>query len=321
MRIILFEKGIPIQYNNNEKNIETVFGLNEDNSIIQGFTFSEYLKCNINIPPDTTVEYLENGYLFYSFRYQISYAHFMTQTVPLLSDYINNYSNYKLLVPKHHYNILHKELFKYTNISNDNIILLESNTIYNINNFARRIPHEDTFMITHTKLYIYNLIRNNLHIEPNYSPKRKVYLKRDGAASTEYGNSETGVIRKINNEDELINTLSLLGFEIITFGTKTFEEKKLALSNCQIIISQIGANCMNFIFGNAPKHILLLSNTNPLGETYYVDLMSLLNGQHIKYKLLKYNPSGDKDPTNIWNDAYTINIQDVVEYIKLLNYS
>ena len=193
--------------------------------------------------------------------------------------------------------------------------------IYNINNFARRIPHEDTFMITNTKLFIYNLIRNNLHIEPNYSPKRRVYLKRDGTSNIEYGNSETGMLRKINNEDEIINTLSLLGFEIITFGTKTFEEKKMALCNCEIIISQIGANCMNFIFGNAPKHILLLSNTNPLGETYYVELMSLLNGQNIQYKLLKYNPSGDRDPTNIWNDAYTINIQDIVDYINLLNYS
>lgn len=316
MRIIVFEEGIPIKYNNNERNIETVFGLNENNTIIQGFTFPCNLSCDINVPYDTVMEHLDTGYLFYSFRYQISFAHFMTQTVPLLTDYINNYPDYKLLVPKHHYNILHKEILKYTNIPDDRIKLLESNKIYSIKKFARRIPHEETFTITNNKLFIYDTIRQNLNIQPSCTPKRKVYLKRDGVSNTNYGNSETGIIRKVNNEDELVNTLSSLGFEIITLGTKSFEEKKQALSDCQIIISQLGANCMNLIFGNAPNHVLLLSNRSPIGENFYVKLMSKLNNQGIGYKLLMFNSSGDKDTTNRWNDAYSVNIKDIVEHIK-----
>jgi hypothetical protein len=46
MRLFCIEDGIPIRYNQNEMNIETVFSLQDDNAIQQMFTFQTYIHTN-----------------------------------------------------------------------------------------------------------------------------------------------------------------------------------------------------------------------------------------------------------------------------------
>jgi hypothetical protein len=73
-------------------------------------------------------------------------------------------------------------------------------------------------------LQIYNKIREPLNIKQNV-PLRNVYLKRDGVPNNIFGNSETGILRQIFNEDMLIERLKSLGFEIIVLGNKNILEK------------------------------------------------------------------------------------------------
>ena len=126
MKLLYIEDEMTIIHNRCETSMENIFGLDEQNNIIQGFTFPTDITIVDKTKFDETVnnskkQYLENGFLFYSFSYQISFAHYMTQTVPKLYEYINNYSNYKLLNPNNSYNKLCKDILQKLNINIENI--------------------------------------------------------------------------------------------------------------------------------------------------------------------------------------------------------
>ena len=195
---------------------------------------------------------------------------------------------------------------------------MKSNTIYNIETFYTTnkydcIPSD----FTKDHLDCFSLIRSNIPVMPS-TYKRRIYLKKDGRALHEYGNSETGEIRKILNEDILISELVKLDFVIVTLGDKLIKEKYELLKDAEYLITQIGANCMNLIFSNAPKNIFLLSNDVIFGEYWYSQLCSALNNEAIINTKLFYNKSHiyNADPTNQWNNPFYVNIPDILSHIK-----
>jgi capsular polysaccharide biosynthesis protein len=321
MKICYLENGIKINYNHNETNIETIFSLTQENNIIQGFTFPCDIFVNkdefdANIQKCKTI-ILENGFLFYSFRYEISFAHYMTQTVPKLYEYINTYRNYKLLIPKNKYNNLCKDILQMLNISNENIYILEDKTIYIINDYATsNTYHAPPGNFTSNHLWIYKKIREPLNIVENMNPYKRIYLKRDGISNIHFGNSETGIKRQIINENELIHNLIKMNFEIVHLGDKYINEKKQILENSKIIITSLGANCLNLIFSNAPKNIIILSNHNNFGYQYYTSLSEQLNNEQINCKFIQYNTLYNNDNLNQWNGCFSVNIDEINDCIK-----
>jgi capsular polysaccharide biosynthesis protein len=325
MKLFVIKDGIEINYNKNEKFIETVFGLDDNNKLIQKAIFPteiyfdniKFYKFIDNALEHNNIEQIDHGFLLYSFAYQISYGHFMTQTIPKLYDYLNNYKNFKLLIPENHYNNLYKDIINILNIDNNNVYILKSYTIYNILNYTTGKFYEVLSNINEYN-WIYTQLRNGLMIKkPEY--RRYVYLKKDGMANNNYNNNETGIIRKILNEDELIDKLKTYNFEIITLGDKLLKEKAKLLEDIDILITQNGANCMNFIFSNGPKNIIILSNNTPIGVDFYLNYCEILNNTKINHLLLTY-PSDPKynDITNRWNNAFTVNIQQIENIINSL---
>jgi capsular polysaccharide biosynthesis protein len=323
MKIVSISEGIPITYNTSEINIETIFGLDENDKLIQHFTFDVHLDVNNEIFENkikkcylNDIKYIENGFLFYSFSYQVAFCHYMTQTVPKLYEYLElqNYINYKLLIPKNTYNNLCKDILQCMNINN--IEIMEDNTIYIIDNFVKSnkyLAPPDNYSASH--LYVYKKIRESLYIHPNSDAYKKIYIKRDGKPNIDYGNNETGIKRQLLNEEELIENLLKMDFQIITLGNKSLFEKKILLEDSKIIITPLGANCMNFIFSNAPKNILLLSNNENFGEEYYINLCSELNNEIINYKILRYS-SILSDSLNKWNASFSVNIEEIKTCIE-----
>lgn len=320
MKLLVLKDGISIQYNQNEHNIETVFSLDTMNKIIQHFTF----QCHIHYDPIileqvimniTNTTDISHGFLFYSFRYQISFHHFLMQTLPLLDSYLKSYPTYTLLIPKHHYTIFVKDILSLLSIQN--ILLLEDHTIYNIAEFADRNWLNDSCLEMHpTRYSIFNLVRQQLNILPNTAPSRKIYLKKDGIVNPNFGNSETGILRKILNEDALIDQLKMDGFEIIHLGDKLLHEKKALLENAHIIVTQLGANCMNLLFTNAPKHLLFLSNATAFGKDFFCSISQIYNNTPIHTHTLIYpNDPVHFDPTNSMNAAFTVSIEEITNYV------
>ena len=322
MKLLYLEDGMTINHNRCETNMETIFGLDEQNNIIQGFTFQTHVTIVYKHNFDENVNnskkiFLENGFLFYSFRYQISFAHYMTQTVPKLYEYINNYSNYKLLIPNSSYNKLCKDILQNLNINTENIIVLQDKTMYIVNDYiTSKLYNSPPDNFTSNHLWIYHKIREPLNIIKNNQPYKKIYIKRDGISNSDFGNSETGIKRQIINENELIERLIKMDFQIVHLGDKLLSEKKHILENSKILITALGANCLNIIFSNAPKNMIILSNNQNFGYEYYINLCQALNNEKINPVLFKYSSLYNNDNLNQWNGSFCVDIDKLCDYVK-----
>lgn len=320
MKLLYVRDGIRIQYNQNETTDEYIFGIDDCNNIIQNVTFSNNItpsnsiKEHINNPKHAEIE---NGFLFYSFAYQKSYCHYLTQTVPKLHDYLQSYPEHKLLIPSHTYNNLCRDILQLCNINGERIVIMENETIYTINNYAGKVDyHAPPSGLTQAHVSVYNRIRNNLRIKPNTNPHRLIYMKRDNAPDSLYGNDETGIKRQITNEKQLIQELEKMNFEIVTLGNKSLQEKHNLLRDAKIIITPLGANCMNLIFTNAPKHLLMLSNENNFGDEYYANASSRLNNTSIRYKCNRFRSLYNDDKLNQWNSSFDVDIPVLLTEIR-----
>ena len=313
-----------------------VFGIEDNGNIIENLTWpNNHLKVshsqkeqleNIinNSEQKNNSISINNGYLFYSTPSQIVWAHFLYQTATKLYEYINNFNHYVLLVPKREYNSTHKEIFKIFNITN--FILLEDDTVYNISSFNKG-NYIDS-VITNEFIWLIKNIRSYLQIPNNINPYRKIYIKRDNIITFDNDSNEIKKhkqqmdLRKILNENELIDRLVEQGFEIITFSSKTFEEKKEALLNVKIVISGMGANCINLFLSNFPQKLILFGHNrmNFLFDSYYMNIFKIINSDNTQYFWETSPVVNENECIKISSDPcarpYYVNINKILELIS-----
>ncbi|TVU53450.1 MAG: tetratricopeptide repeat protein [Arthrospira sp. PLM2.Bin9] len=86
------------------------------------------------------------------------------------------------------------------------------------------------------------LVDDNFH---NYS--RKIYLSRANA-----------YIRKVINEQELIDVLKPLGFEVVYLDNMSVKEQALCLHHAEVVISAHGAGLTNLVFCEAGTKVIEL---------------------------------------------------------------
>jgi capsular polysaccharide biosynthesis protein len=319
IQLIHFESGVEVDYNNSEKNPEWVFAFDSSNNFLQKFTypcdiFSEEISSMLQKTKDTIIVE-EDSFLYYSFWYQNSFSHYMCQNLPKLLYY--NRTD-RLVIPKSTYTILCKDILELLNIENDRLLILEDNIKYIFKNL-KTTHHEyhGPGGLIHNDMYsICELLRKNLNITGNLTT-RNVYLKRDGVVNIEFGNGEVGHYRKIVNETEIISYLETQGFEIIHLGDKTIREKCELLKDINILITPLGANCMNLIFSNCPKNILMLSNDRPIGPEYFINLCNALNNCSVNSRVITYPSINlNEDPKNSTNSPFRVDLSDIINYIE-----
>ena len=311
MRIFVYKQGIPVSFRNypNQRDYETIVGLRNDNTPIENFTFKGvvYNRSELDkLVSTAAVKGIAYGYLFYSFKYQVSYHHFMASTAPMIKDYLDNYPTYKLLIPEHCYNALYKDLCQLFSITDDRIVILQDKCIYQVMNFAERTWDDSAFDLTPQRLDVFRHLRDAVGVT-NATPKtRRVYIQRDRTGNDVFNNANTGAYRLIVNEDDLIAKLKDVGFEIVTLGNKTLREKKEILDGANTIVTPLGANCFNLLF-STPAHVVFLSNTSCLGHEFYTRILTLFN--QCTVEILRFSDIRDKcDPQNQWNSPFEVDI-------------
>ena len=180
MKLVYFDDGHKFYCNNVETFREYVYAVDNNNNLIQKAIFPCDIQLDINLN-DIISNYktinIDKGYLLYSFAYEISFGHYIGQTIPKLYEYMEKYSDYKLIIPKNRYHNICKEILNLVNIDFSQIEILEEGYIYNIENYIN-IPNFNCVpdMYTPTHINIYNKIREPLLITENKSPNRNVYL-------------------------------------------------------------------------------------------------------------------------------------------------
>lgn len=324
MNVLVVKKGISVIFNDHPGQVdnETIIALDSAKRYINNFSFKniqyDEIQLNeiLNGINETTTSEVENGFLFYSFKYQISYQHFMSSTLPLIKTFLERYPTYNLLVPEHYYNVLHEEIFNLFSINKDQIIFLKDKQMYKIKNLAERNWNINAFEIDDTRLSVYNHIRTKLDIKNSELKQKKIYIQRDTIENEKFNNSNTGKYRKIINESQLIEILKSLGFEIVTLGDKTLREKRDILEGAKIVITALGANCFNFILASCPENIYLLSNSSRLGLEYYSNLIKIFNNESNVRTFIYPNILEECDPTNQWNSPFNVNIKEILDTLE-----
>lgn len=300
-----------------EHSEQFIFAYDSSQSLIQNFTFGQRILSGIpNILEIPKVHIEEDSFLFYSHAHQKSFTHYMVQCAPKIHDYLRNPSR-RFVIPISTYNSLCKELVEIFEIDQSRILLLEDNKIYNFRSLFHVKGHEWQDTVTERLLFVIKKIRTCYDYKSSIKDK-KLYIKRDGIKNLSTGNDETGITRKIVNERELIELLLKNGFEIVELGNKSFREKCDLLGNSKVIITQVGANCMNLAFSSAPEHLLLLSNRTPIWNKFYVELCSSVNEMiEINTKLFQYSSvDNNADPTNSTNGPFIVDLEHVSQYLK-----
>ena len=118
----------------------------------------------------------------------------------------------------------------------------------------------------------------------------RVFLQRETSSAPEYndafsgsGNSpHFGSWRRVANEDEVIRTMAREGFSAVQLGRSTLAEKVQALQHAQYIVTPLGANALNLLFGHQAAAWLFLDP--PHMEQHHVsqenDSYAYLYGAH-----------------------------------------
>ena len=322
--IVHLEKGLDVSFNGNETNREVVFSFDSNKKFIQKFTYPVDI-CSPTIEhtlenTNSKVYVREKCFFYYSFYFQISYAHYLTQCLPKLKYYLSDPSK-TLVIPRSTYTKLCKNIFDLIGLNGAKLLILEDNVEY-IFDDIQTIEHiGDEWegvggKVNNAGVDMYAKIRDSLKLSSNENPHRTVYLKRDGKSNTSYGNGEVGVLRRIDNEDELVNLLIENGFEIIELGNKSIEEKSECLRDIHTVITQLGANCMNLIFSNSIKNVLLLSNDSPVGQDYYFDIIDKVNPiQSNKLMITSISSTIHADPKNETNNPFSMDLNKIQKYL------
>jgi capsular polysaccharide biosynthesis protein len=314
---------VPITCINGEKNFENVFILNANNNNINGITYSCPLSFDSGIIKKTLdnaiVRNVENVCLFYSFMYQIAFGHFTEQCLPKIKFYLRlkeAIKGLKLCIPKKRYNLITNDIMRMLNICEDDIIILDHDTVICAENLYYN--NYECADFNADKIETFNLIREKLLLSANTKFNRNVYIKRNTENIVNNDCYNIGKTRQIVNEDQLISALQKLNFEIITLGERDIYEKKNLLSNINILITQTGGTMYNLIFANTPKSVIFLSNNSPLHVDYIRDLLPRLNfytsGSVTTFKYGSYIYKCDI--TNVMNDPFIVNIDQVINYCK-----
>jgi capsular polysaccharide biosynthesis protein len=318
IKLVHIKNGIDIVHNTSEQNKEVLFGFNDQNNFIQGLTYPTNMYFDMDVLNKNNREIINiknKSFLYYSFNYQISFAHYMTQCLPKLKTFIEN-DDMLLVIPESTYNETCKDILNILNININKILIVKDDVEYRFDELYVVEHIGDQWggpgNINEDGVKVCELIRKNLNIFPTNKPYRKVYLKRDGAPNTTHGNGEVGITRKILNEEKLIDFLKNNEFEIIELGSKSINDKKEALKDIKILITQLGANCMNLIFSNNIENSIFLSNDRPIAEAFYINMFNRLSNNKNNHHNLYYKSEDiNADPKNGWNSPFIVNVNDI----------
>ena len=100
-------------------------------------------------------------------------------------------------------------------------------------------------------------------------PKKKLYLGR-----TETNTSGRG--RYIENLPEVLKMLELEGFEFVSAGELSLSQKHDLFSNTDIVVTEIGANCLNILMSSGIKKFIQIGHRR-WQKTFYSDIFEILN--------------------------------------------
>lgn len=234
-----------------------------------GMTFTS--KINDIEKCDNNINY-ENTPLFFFIYNTDNYFHFLYDTLPYLISYMylkKTIPTLKLLMqyPNEQRSTFYPfvlELLELIDIHKDDIILVNSNTIYKEVYISTSYTHDiDSNLPPRKEIFsFYKLFVEKVKQTQKETPK-KIYVSRRTWLHNDFNNIGTNYTmkRRMVNEDEYVDYLIKKGYKEVLTEKLTTIEKILYFSNATHVIGAIGGGISNVLF--SPKTTKLEAIVSP----------------------------------------------------------
>jgi capsular polysaccharide biosynthesis protein len=278
--------------------------------------FYDYDSFELNDEHTAEIK-VEKAYFAYHMWHR-NFFHFMTELFPNIYYYKTNLldKGYKLILARR--NNLIDECLKIMSIPDDAVIQLYSNrkTCFSVSVFDY-LEIEIPYTSTPLQLDAFTELQNFFKNESCKNSPKKLYMSREDVKNEDFNNSANAASRKILNEKEILDDLKKNGYEVHTFGEKTFKEKAALLSNTETIIAPYGGNLLNCCLARGLKQLVIITKREHLAcnQVYYNFIKNLLPGVEVIFHFGTQLKS-ESNPVHSCLIPYSVDIND---FKNLLN--
>ncbi len=276
--ISLYYPNVLLNYNNNslvlpllERTMSLGTGTIYERS---GMTFTtknnDITNCNDIENGDNDIKNCENTPIFFFIYNTDNYFHFLYDTLPYLISYMDlkkTIPNLKLLMqyPNEQRSTFYPfvlELLELIDIHKDDIIIVNSNTIYKEMYISTSYTHDiDSNLPPRKEIYSFykifvdnasNMYKNQQQSQPHQETPKKIYVSRRTWLHNDFNNIGTNYTtkRRMVNEDEYVDYLIKKGYKEVLTEKLTTIEKILYFSNATHVIGAIGGGISNVLFSH-----------------------------------------------------------------------
>jgi hypothetical protein len=223
-----------------------------------------FFKKNINKKITNTEK---NPVFFFCFNFD-NYFHFIYDTLPYLISYFElkkEIKELKLLVSNTNFLKFVSETFILLDINKDDFIEISNNTIYTEIYYSDSLTHGiDSNLPPHKKSKeIYQkLIEESKKRTSIQSTPKYMYISRRTWLHNNLENIGTDYTsrRKLTNETELTEFLTLNNFEEIFTENLSMSDKIIYFNNVDILIGPIGGGLVNCLFCNENCKLIVINS-------------------------------------------------------------
>ena len=303
------------------KNID-ILALTKDNEAIEELHLGRdrsflYREIIPNIQETNKNYFIEKTYVVYG-SWSSSFYHFVMELLPNIYYYKQNLLplGYKIIVPP--YNNVIAESLKLYDIPEDKIIYIEENAIYNIKEASYSTPlynMGDFISQINAFKQLRHKVLENISNTSNLDINKRLYITRHDVMSGSWNNTAHGATRTIDNEEDIINYLSLNKYDVCSVGSKTFIEKAELLQNTKIVISPYGGNIFNCIFAKNLKILIMLVSEEAHGGVNMIlhHMIKSIFPEIEIYHIVGKNTSNNLETGR---NSYLINMQDIKDSMR-----
>ncbi|ULY68555.1 hypothetical protein [Chlorella virus XW01] len=212
--------------------------------------------------------------LFFFIYNTDNYFHYIYDTLPYLISYLElkkEIPNLKLLMqyPNEQKNSMYNfvlEFLEILNINKKDIVMVNDYTIYKEIYISTSYTHDfDSNLPPRNEIYdLYQLIVKNVkNSDKFYNTPKKIYVSRRTWLHNDFSNIGTNYTtrRRLVNEDELVEKLTLKGYQEVFTEKLSTIEKILYFANATHVVGAIGGGISNVLF--SPKDTKLEALVSP----------------------------------------------------------
>jgi hypothetical protein len=237
------------------------------------------IPTNIKKKTFETINIIKYPVFFFIYNFD-NYYHFLYDTLPYLYMYFHLkqiYPELKLLVNYPNFN--KKEFYKF-NIDilskfidmNNDIIIHNSANLYKTLFVSSSLTHGGLSNVApRNEIFeLYSKMSNTIIINPYYNEYEYIYISRRTWIHNDTSNIGTNYTtrRKMINEDNLVEQLTMLGVKEVFTEHLTIDEKIHLFSRAKIIIGSIGGGMANLLFSNSETKSIVIVTPDFLNINY-----------------------------------------------------